>query len=103
MTSIVVFGDVNPGARIISKVNIVVLGCCMGDIYAGAGGDRSCFVAALTMKPMQVRIADKRARSAIVKKKDTGEYPLDPKMAYIKDDHLQFKPITSENLCEYLT
>ena len=46
---------------------------------------------------------DKRARSAIVKKKDTGEYPLDPKMAYIKDDHLQFKPITSENLCEYLT
>lgn len=96
-------GDVNPGARIISKGNIVVLGCCMGDIYAGAGGDRSCFVAALTMKPMQVRIADKRARSAIVKKKDTGEYPLDPKMAYIKDDHLQFKPITSENLCEYLT
>ena len=103
VTSIVVIGDVNPGARIISKGNIVVLGCCMGDIYAGAGGDRSCFVAALTMKPMQVRIADKRARSAIVKKKDTGEYPLDPKMAYIKDDHLQFKPITSENLCEYLT
>ena len=51
--------------------NIVILGCCMGNIYAGASGDRTCFAAALTMKPMQVRIADKIARSAIVKKSDT--------------------------------
>lgn len=101
--SIVVIGDVNPGAQIISKGNIVILGCCMGNIYAGAGGDRTCFAAALTMKPMQIRIADKIARSAIVKKKDTGDYPLDPKIVFIKEDHLQFKPITSENLCEYLT
>ena len=54
------------------------------------------------MKPMQVRIADKMARSAIVKKTDTGEYPIDPKIIYIKEDHLQIKPITSENLCEFL-
>ncbi len=102
-TSVVIIGDVNPGAQVVSKGNIVVLGCCMGNLYAGAGGDRSCFAAALTMKPMQVRIADKIARSAIVKKKDSGDYPLDPKIVYIKEDHLQIKPITSENLCEYLT
>lgn len=102
-TSVVIIGDVNPGAQVVSKGNIVVLGCCMGNLYAGAGGDRGCFAAALTMKPMQVRIADKVARSAIVKKKDSGDYPLDPKIVYIKEDHLQIKPITSENLCEYLT
>lgn len=102
-TSIVVIGDVNPGAQIISKGNIVVLGCCMGNIYAGAGGNQKCFAAALTMKPMQIRVADKMARSAIVKKSDTGEYPVDPKIVYIHDGHLQMKSITNETLCEFLT
>ncbi len=100
--SIVIIGDVNPGAQVISKGNIVILGCCMGNIYAGASGNAGCFAAALTMKPMQVRIADKTARSAIVKKTDTGEYPVDPKIIYIKDEHLQIKPITNETLNDYL-
>lgn len=102
-SSIVIIGDVNPGAQVISKGNIVVLGCCMGSIYAGASGDQNCFAAALTMKPMQVKIADKMARSAIVKKKDTGEYPIEPKIVFIKDEHLQIKPISSESLGEYLS
>jgi hypothetical protein len=37
-----------------------------------------------------------------VKKTDTGEYPVDPQIIYIKDDHLQIKPITNETLSEYL-
>lgn len=102
-TSVVIIGDVNPGAQIISKGNIVILGCCMGNIYAGASGDRSCFAAALTMKPMQVRIADKIARSAIAKKEDSGDYPIDPKIVYIKEDHLQIKPITNDALGDYLS
>ena len=101
-TSVVVIGDVNPGAQIVSRGNIVILGCCMGNIYAGAGGDRSCFAAALTMKPMQIRIADKIARSGIVKKTDTGDYPIEPKIAYLKDDHIQIKPFSGDTLCEYL-
>lgn len=101
--SVVIIGDVNPGAQVISKGNIVILGCCMGNIYAGASGNAGCFAAALTMKPMQVRIADKIARSAIVKKVDTGEYPVDPKIVYIKDGHLQIKPISGEVLGEYLS
>lgn len=101
-TSVVIIGDVNPGAQVISKGNIIVLGCCMGNLYAGASGDAGCFAAALTMKPMQVRIADKTARSAISKKKDNGEYPIEPKIVYIKEDHLQIKPITGDTLGEYL-
>ena len=97
--------NTNPiiNCQIISKGNIVILGCCMGNIYAGAAGNRDCFAAALTMKPMQVRIADKIARSAIVKKTDAGEYPVEPKIVYIKDDHLQIKPITNDTLGEYLS
>ncbi len=101
-SSVVVIGDVNPGAQIVSKGNIVILGCCMGNLYAGASGNAGCFAAALTMKPMQVRIADKIARSAIVKKVDTGDYPIDPKIVYIKDGHLQIKAITNETLSDYL-
>lgn len=100
--SIVVIGDVNPGAQVISKGNIVILGCCMGTVYAGAGGDTSCFAAALTLKPLQIRIADKIVRSAIVKRVDTGDYPIDPRIAYLKDGHIQIKAISSDTLGEYL-
>lgn len=101
-TSVVIIGDVNPGAQVISRGNIVVLGCCMGNIYAGASGNAGCFAAALTMKPMQVRIADKLARSAIIKKTDSGDYPVDPKIIFIKEGHLQIKPISGDTLSEYL-
>lgn len=97
-TSVVILGDVNPGASVVSKGNIVVLGSCRGSVYAGAAGNRECFVAALIMKPNQVRIADKLARSAITKRVDTGEYQIDPKISYIKEDHIYVKPITNDTL-----
>lgn len=101
-TSIVVLGDVNPGASIISKGNVVVLGSCRGNVYAGASGDRSCFVAALIMKPIQIRIADKMARSAITKRSDNAEYAVDPKIAYVKDDHIYVKNLTRNTLDDIL-
>ena len=98
--SIVIIGDVNPGANVTSKGNIVVLGSLRGIAYAGATGDRNCFVAALVMKPIQVKIADKMARSAITKRVDDAEYKLDPKIAYVKEDHIYVKPISQEILGE---
>ncbi|HIQ96565.1 MAG TPA: septum site-determining protein MinC [Candidatus Limivivens merdigallinarum] len=98
--SIVILGDVNPGANVISKGNIVILGSLRGSAYAGATGNRNCFVAALVMKPIQVRVADKMARSAITKRVDIGEYRMDPKIAYVKDDHIHVKPISQETFGE---
>ena len=98
--SIVIIGDVNPGANVTSKGNIVVLGSLRGIAYAGATGDRNCFVAALVMKPIQVKIADKMARSAITKRVDDADYKLDPKIAYVKEDHIYVKPISQEILGE---
>lgn len=95
--SVIILGDVNPGAQVISKGNIVVLGCCMGNIYAGASGNRECFAAGLIMKPNQVRIADKTARSAITKKVDTGEYDIDPKIITIKQGHLRLEPLSGKS------
>ncbi|MDO5539859.1 MAG: septum site-determining protein MinC [Eubacteriales bacterium] len=101
-TSIVILGDVHPGASVTSKGNVVVLGACRGNVYAGASGDRDCFVAALVMKPVQIRIADKMARSAITKRTDNVEYALDPKIAFVKEDHIYVKNLVQSTVKEIL-
>lgn len=98
--SVVILGDVNPGAQVISRGNIVVLGCCMGSLYAGASGNSKCFAAALVLKPRQIKIADKMARSAITKKTDTGEYAIDPKLIRIRDGHLVMEPLNGKIFTE---
>ena len=87
-TSLVIVGDVNPGAVVCAEGSVVIFGCCMGKVTAGFGGDQDAFVAATVLKPSVLCIADKAARSAITKKEDTGEYAPDPKIAFIRDDHL---------------
>ena len=95
-TSVVILGDVHSGAKVVSKSNIVILGSCRGSVYAGATGDRSCFIAAFVMKPVQIRIADKAARSAITKYSDQTEYKPEPKIAYIKENHIHVEPMSQD-------
>ncbi|MCB0339211.1 MAG: hypothetical protein KDD53_06390, partial [Bdellovibrionales bacterium] len=56
--SLVIFGDVNPGAEIIAGGDIIVLGTLRGVAHAGAyeetGGGR--FIFALSLQPTQLRI-----------------------------------------------
>ena len=56
--SVVLMGDVNPGAEIVAEGNIVVLGTVKGLVHAGCGGNRACYVSAFDMQPTQLRIAD---------------------------------------------
>ena len=51
-SSIIILGDVNPGARVISTGNVVVLGSLKGLVFAGANGNQDSFVVALEMAPM---------------------------------------------------
>ena len=97
-TSIIILGDVNPGARVISKGNVIVLGTLKGNIYVGAAGNENAFVAALSMEPMQIRIGDVIARcsdNGPVKKKKTEDKP---KIAYVEDGNIYIEPITKEVL-----
>ena len=55
---VIVFGDVNPGAKVIAGGDIVVWGKLRGYVHAGAAGDESAIVCALDMSPSQLRIAD---------------------------------------------
>ncbi len=76
--NVVIFGDVNPGAKITAKGNIMVMGSFRGMAHAGKGGS-NCFLAALKLLPLQIRIGNlfavppedaKMLTNAIVKSKD---------------------------------
>ena len=54
----VVLGDVNPGAEIIAEGDVVVFGALRGLAHAGAGGERTARIWALSIQPNQIRIAD---------------------------------------------
>lgn len=99
-TSIIVLGDINPGAKVISKGNIVVLGALKGNAYAGANGNEQAFVAALDMDPIQIKIGDVIGRSAdkaplAVKKRGRKQQAAaEPQVAIVKDGNIYIEPIT---------
>lgn len=100
-TSLVVLGDVNPGAKVIAKGNIVILGALKGIAYAGADGDPGCFVAALEMDPVQIRIGDHIGRSADKKENAKGfrrkreTESVVPQIATVYEQQILIEPISS--------
>ncbi len=94
-TSLVILGDVNPGAKVISKGNIIILGALKGNVYAGATGNDSAFVAALEMNPVQIRIGDVIARSSDETKKRVDS---EPKISFVEDGNIYIEPITKDVL-----
>ena len=55
--TVLILGDVNPGAQVISHGDILIWGRLRGIVHAGANGDMNAIVAALAMLPTQIRIA----------------------------------------------
>ena len=100
-TSMVVLGDVNPGAKVIAKGNIVILGALKGSAYAGANGDSGCFVAALEMDPVQIKIGDHIGRSADKKEPSKGlrrkvkTETAVPQIATVYHQQILIEPISS--------
>jgi septum site-determining protein MinC len=60
--SLLVLGDVNPGARISAVGHVLVWGRLRGIAHAGCRGDRQARIVALQLRPLQLRIADAVAR-----------------------------------------
>ena len=104
--SIVVLGDINPGAQVVAGGNVVVLGCLKGTVYAGYPQDRGAFVASLMMEPMQIQIGDCIARSPDqkAKKQKTGrkknQKQLEAKLAFVENDSIFIETITRSLISE---
>ena len=59
---VLLYGDVNPGARISAAGHVMVWGRLRGMAHAGRDGDQRSRIAALQLRPLQLRIADAVAR-----------------------------------------
>lgn len=99
-SSIVVLGDVYPGATIISTGDIIILGGLYGKAYAGEDGNEGRYVVALEMSPERLKIGDFKYRS----KGKTSKWPIrpkvQPKIAYIREKEVVMDPLTKELLSE---
>ncbi len=82
--SLVIVGDVNPGAEIKASGNIIVLGQLKGMAHAGCKGMADAFIAAVYMAPVQLRIADIITRFPEENKKG----PKPPEYAFIQQGQI---------------
>ena len=54
--NVVVIGNVNPGAQVIAQGDILVFGTLRGTAHAGAGGDSTAIILAMSSMAPQLRI-----------------------------------------------
>ena len=81
-------GNVNPGAQVIAGGSIDIRGTCRGFVHAGAFGDKTAFVVADRLMPVQIRIADLIARAP-----DEDVKASQAERAMIKDNMIIFEPV----------
>ena len=86
--SIMICGNVNPGAQIIAGGSIDIRGTCKGMVHAGAYGDATAFIVADRLMPTQIRIADRIAQPP-----EQMETPTVAERASIIDGKIVIEPI----------
>jgi septum site-determining protein MinC len=85
--NVVIIGDVNPGSEILAGGNIVVLGALKGHAHAGFGGNDKAIIAAFSLQPEILQIADIMTRSP-----DEAVRPQFPEVAKVKDNTIIVEP-----------
>lgn len=88
--SIVILGDVNPGAEVIAGGDVVVIGALRGLVHAGARGRLTACVVALRMDPVQIRIAHLIGRAP-----DGGSNTYEPEVAYVRNGQIVVESLAS--------
>ena len=77
---------------------IVILGALKGTAYAGETGDDTCFVAALDMNPMQIKIGDVIGRSEdkgfLASLRERRKSTAEPQIATVSGSQILIEPIT---------
>lgn len=96
-SSIIILGDVNPGAVVTSKGNIVILGTLYGTAKAGSNGNEKSFVVTLDMKSARVEIGE-IASEVVLRSSVFTKNKVIPRISYIKDDTIITEEITRDFL-----
>ena len=79
--TVILMGDVNPGAEIIATGHIFVIGHLRGIAHAGVKGDKGAVVYANRLQPTQLRIANLITRAP----DEECTVPNEPELARIKE------------------
>lgn len=86
--NIVIIGDVNAGGQIEAAGNIIVMGALRGMVHAGTSGNQNAIIAAFSLQPTQLRIANVISRAPDGK----NLKPRCPELARIKDGNIVIEP-----------
>src|SRR5438034_2593048 len=82
-SSIVILGDVNPGAEIVASGDIIVWGVLRGMVHAGYPNNENAIVCSLLLAPVQLRIAHLLSRPP-----DGFQVQARPEFATIKNGQI---------------
>jgi septum site-determining protein MinC len=85
--TIVIIGDVNPGAEVIAEGEVIVWGKLRGVVHAGAAGNEHAIVGALILAPTQLRIGKYIARAP-----DDRRARQFPEVARVRDGQIVVEP-----------
>lgn len=93
--NVIVIGDVNPGAQVISAGDVIVWGRLRGVAHAGAQGKSDAIISALLMAPTQLRVASYIGISNDAQQGQREQSDVSvPETAYIVDGALIVRPWT---------
>lgn len=100
--NIVIIGDVNPGALVRARGNVIVLGHLNGSVYAGLDEDKDAFIGANYMNPIQMVIGFVTAKPMQKEILDTNKIDRRGgfKMAYIKNNEILVEDFSTRSYCE---
>lgn len=85
--NVVIIGDVNPGSEVYAAGNIIVLGNLKGNVHAGNTGNTKAIIAAFSLQPKILQIANVMTRAP-----EDDEKIFYPEVARIKDDTIIVEP-----------
>jgi len=87
--TIVIIGDVNPGAEVIAEGDVIVWGKLRGVAHAGAAGNDNAVVGALILAPTQLRISGYVARAPDDKRRQRN---VSAEIARVRDGRIVVEP-----------
>ena len=97
--SIIILGDVNPGAKVFSKRDVIVLGTLSGEVHAGIGSEEEGhFVCALELLPEKLKIGGCKYKKKPEKHFWPDSHKKSPKIATLQEGEILVKPVTKELL-----
>lgn len=85
--SLLILGDVNPGAQVSAEGHLMVWGRLRGMAHAGCSGNREATIVAFHLHPLQLRIADLVARGPL-----EAPPPGLAEKAHLVDGRIQIDP-----------